>query len=135
MNKREAPDLIIFFDGVCGLCNCFVDFVLKHDKRHIFSFAPLQGKTARELLPSKMLEEMNSIIFYLHGEIYEKSEGSLQVFKALEGIWGFFYIFKIAPRFLRDFIYDVVAKHRYQWFRKRETCRLPAPEEKAFFLD
>lgn len=135
MNKREAPDLIIFFDGVCGLCNYFIDFVLKHDKRHIFSFAPLQGKTARELLSSKTVESMGSIIFYLNGETYEKSEGCFRIFNTLGGIWRFFSVFKIVPRFLRDFIYDVIARHRYPWFGKRETCRLPAPEEKAFFLD
>lgn len=133
--------MIVFFDGVCGLCNRFVDFVLSIDKKHIFSFAPLQGKTAESLLPSQR-REISSILLVIPAkpgihdvQIYEKSEACLRIFHALGGVWKFFLILKIVPRSLRDFIYDVIARHRYEWFGKRETCRLPTPEEKEFFLD
>jgi len=126
--------MIVFFDGICGLCNRFVDVVLKIDKKHIFSFSPLQGKTAERLLSSKN-RELSSIILYVDGQIYEKSEACLRVFHLLGGLWRFFLILKIVPHPLRDFIYNFIAKHRYEWFGKKEACRLPSSEEKEFFLD
>src|SRR3989338_5089620 len=134
--KNVVSNFIIFFDGICGLCNYFVDFVLRMDRDHIFSFAPLQGKTAQQFLPSQNLEKsMCSIVLFMNGRLYEKSDACLYIFHALGGFWKFLNLFKIVPRFLRDIAYDFVARYRYQWFGKRNICRIPTPQEKKFFLD
>ncbi len=126
---------IIFFDGVCGLCNGFVNFVLRIDKSHIFSFAPIQGKTAKHVLSQKNLEDINTIVLYVNEQKYYKSDAFLRIFYLIGGLWKLLFIFKIVPTFLRDLGYHFVRKHRYQWFGKRDVCRTPTPQEREFFLD
>jgi predicted DCC family thiol-disulfide oxidoreductase YuxK len=125
---------IIFFDGVCNLCNSFVDFLIRRDHDQAFSFAPLQGETARQKLPADKLARLNSVVLWNQGQILEKSDAALTVLQQLGGLWWFMRVFWIAPAFLRDLVYDLIAANRYRFFGKRETCRLPTPEEKARFL-
>lgn len=130
---REAP--IIFFDGVCGLCNRFVDLMLRADKRGLFRFAPLQGETAKALLPP-LPEEAHawSVVYRDEHGTYRESEAVLRVLGRLGGWWGTLAVFRCLPRALRDAVYRLIARNRYRWFGKRETCRLPTPEERARFL-
>ena len=122
---------IIFFDGVCNLCNAFVDLVMKRDVDEHFLFAPLQGETAKE----KALDSsLKTVILWNQGELLKKSDAALMVLQQLGGIWWFARVFWIVPGFLRDLAYDLVAANRYRLFGKRETCRLPTPQEKARFL-
>lgn len=125
---------IIFFDGVCNLCNAFVDFLIRRDKDQIFSFAPLQGETARHKLPDGQPARLSSVVLWNQGQILEKSDAALMILQQLGGPWWFMRVFWILPSFLRDFVYDLIAANRYRLFGKRETCRLPTPEEKARFL-
>lgn len=129
MNERQ----IIFFDGVCNLCNAFVDFLIARDKDQLFHFAPLQGETARARLPADALS-LRSVVLWNQGERLEKSDAALMILQQLGGIWWLSRIFWVVPGFLRDLVYDFVAANRYGFFGKRETCRLPSPEEKARFL-
>lgn len=126
---------VIFFDGVCNLCNAFVDFLVRRDSEHLFYFAPLQGSHARQLLPTRLPENLSSVVLWSQGEIHEKSDAALMVLQQLGGLWGALRIFWIFPKGLRDWAYDLVARHRYTLFGKRETCRLPTSEERARFLD
>lgn len=125
---------IIFFDGLCNLCNAFVDFLIKRDKDLNFSFAPLQGETARQKLPAGQPAKLNSVVLWNQGEILEKSDAALMILQQLGGLWWLMRVFWVVPAFLRDLVYDFVAANRYRFFGKRETCRLPTPEEKARFL-
>jgi predicted DCC family thiol-disulfide oxidoreductase YuxK len=126
---------IIFFDGVCNLCNAFVDFLVRRDAEHLFDFAPLQGSNAKQLLPARFPEKLSSVVLWSQGEVHEKSDAALMVLQQLGGLWGALRVFWVLPKGLRDWGYDLVARNRYALFGKRETCRLPTPEERARFLD
>lgn len=129
----EKP--IVFFDGVCGMCNGVVDLLLRIDRKHKFYYAPLQGETAARLLPPlpEKPEEWSMIL--LDGrQMYDQSDGSLQVYRRLGGIWWFLSLARIVPRFIRNPMYRVIARNRYRWFGKRDQCRIPTPEERARFL-
>ena len=126
---------IIFFDGVCNLCNAFVDFLIKRDKDHSFSFAPLQGETAQLKLPHGQPASLSSVVLWNQGEVLEKSDAALMILQQLGGFWWFMRVFWVMPKILRDLGYDFVAANRYRFFGKRETCRLPTPAEKARFLN
>lgn len=125
---------IIFFDGVCNLCNAFIDFLIKRDRDQIFAFAPLQGETARQKLPEEKNAQLASVVLWNQGELLEKSDAALMILQQLGGLWWLMRVFWIVPSFLRDLVYDFVAGNRYRFFGKRETCRLPTSAEKARFL-
>jgi predicted DCC family thiol-disulfide oxidoreductase YuxK len=129
INKQRS---IVFFDGVCGLCNGFVNFLLKIDKNHALFFAPLQGETAKFLEVKEAA--LNTIVFYDKGKLYKRSTAVLMIFKRVSGFWKIFLVFNIVPLFVRDFFYDVIAKYRYRLFSKRAECRVPASKEKKYFL-
>lgn len=115
---------IVFFDGVCNLCSGAVQFVLKRDKKEFFKFSSLQSEFARKNLPEN-LTNMQSIVYLENGQLYTQSTAVLKIVKHLNGIWPMLYILIIIPRFIRDFIYDYIAKNRYKWFGKKATCMIP----------
>jgi predicted DCC family thiol-disulfide oxidoreductase YuxK len=126
---------IVFFDGVCGLCNRAVDFLLARNHKGVLRFSPLQGNTAKQKLEAAAFQNLDSIVYWREGKIYRKSSAILKIMNDLGG-WGkLLVIFWIIPRFIRNFLYDVVAKNRYKWFGKKESCRMPTKEERAYFLD
>lgn len=126
---------IVFFDGVCGLCNSTVDFIIRRDKNKKLRFAPLQGITASEMLDEAQYKDLDSIVYLRKGRLSRKSTAVLLVLFDLGGAWKLISILFIFPRFLRDGFYAIVAKYRYKWFGKKESCRLPSAEERASFLD
>ncbi len=132
--KLEHPTL--FFDGVCNMCNSSVDFVIRHDKKRVFRFASLQGDTAHQLVPEYAEEAGLSTVVLLDGGVkYIRSTAVAKVLKGLGGLYKFLGILMmILPRKLRDWGYMRVANGRYKRFGKRETCRLPTPEERSLFL-
>ena len=127
---------IILFDGVCNLCNSSVQFILKRDRMNLFQFASLQGHFGQELLRARQWKQdhFNSFILLEGSIIYTRSTAVLRVCKHLGGIWGFAYAFMIIPKFLRDAIYNLIAKNRYKWFGRREECWVPTPELQGKFL-
>jgi predicted DCC family thiol-disulfide oxidoreductase YuxK len=132
-DRLEHP--IIFFDGVCGLCNRFVDLVLDVDRARIFRFAPLQGETARALLPPQPADPLAWSMLYLdeHG-LHDESDATLGVYRRLGGLWSLLALLRFVPRAIRNPVYRFVARNRYRWFGRRDTCRLPTPDEAARFL-
>ncbi len=131
---REIPSSIVFFDGVCNLCNEFVDFLVRHDRAHALRFASLQGKTALSTLGPGAGAQLASVVFYENGSVSTESLAVIQILIRLGSAWRALAILKLIPSFLRDPIYRWVARNRYRWFGKRETCRLPSSEERALFL-
>lgn len=118
---------IVFFDGECGLCNRFVLFLLKRDRRKILRFAPLKGRMAGQWLEDEDLD--GETVIFLDGEgVYRKSEAVLRVLSRLGGFWSLAKGFLPAPRFLRDGAYDFIARRRRRWFGGGETCVLPTAE-------
>lgn len=142
MNEEENEGIIsqhsiILFDGVCNLCNRSVNFIIRKDKKDYFRFAPLQSETGKSLLEKyhPLFRENESVVLIESGKVYRKSDAACRVMKHLPGIWKMFSWSIIFPKPLRDSIYDYIASHRYRWFGKRNTCRIPSPEEADKFLD
>ena len=128
---------IVFFDGVCNLCNGTVQFLLKIDKHQRLQFGSLQGETAKRILPTHQIspEKLNSIIFIHQNKVYTESTAVLEIFRVIGGPWKALYIFKIIPGFIRNGIYRIVAHYRYKWFGKKEQCMIPGPAEKNRFFN
>tara|TARA_Y100000590_G_scaffold323369_1_gene366483 strand:+ start:210632 stop:211027 length:396 start_codon:yes stop_codon:yes gene_type:complete len=126
---------ILFFDGVCSLCNGFIDFLFRWDEKEQFTVASLQGNTAQEKLPVEYTRDLDTFVLYIDGEIYVRSTAVLMVIKKLPFPWNFLgYIGMIFPKVIRDFVYKRIANNRYLMFGKKDSCRLPTPEERARFL-
>lgn len=126
---------VIFFDGVCGLCNGFVDFILSVDKKKQFLFSPLQSDFAKQNLPADMTTDLKSVVFLINGKQYSKSDAVLRIMDELGGIWKITQLGRILPGNLRDMAYEMVAENRYKLFGKKDTCRLPSAEERSRFLN
>jgi predicted DCC family thiol-disulfide oxidoreductase YuxK len=121
---------------VCNFCNFCVDFIIKRDKKNLFKFAALQSSTGIELLKKYNLDSSSQDTFFLiaDNKFYTKSTAALIVCKQLSGIIKILYTFIIVPGFIRDFIYDFIAKNRYKFFGKRKSCRIPTESEMNKFL-
>jgi predicted DCC family thiol-disulfide oxidoreductase YuxK len=132
--KSDSNDAIIFFDGVCGLCNGFVDFILQIDSKKIFKFSPLQSEYAQKNLPQEYTQSLDSVVVVIDGKILKKGEAVMAVFNRLGGAWKILALTGMLPKSLMDSGYDLVASNRYKLFGKKETCRIPTPEERARFI-
>ena len=129
---------IILFDGVCNLCNNAVQFVIKHDKKDLFRFVALQSDLGQSIIKYIGIDSQNtdSIILYEPGiAYYIKSEAALEIAQHLSGGIALLTIFKIMPTFLKDSIYDYIAKNRYKWYGKKDNCMIPTSELKSKFLE
>lgn len=127
---------VIFFDGYCNLCNGAVQFTIERDMQNIFHFASLQSEyAAQKIAPFNIApENLESFILLEDGKVYLRSAAALRVAKRLNGLWPLLYVFIIVPRFIRDAVYNYIAKNRYKWFGKQEICWVPTPELKSKFL-
>jgi predicted DCC family thiol-disulfide oxidoreductase YuxK len=127
----------ILFDGVCNLCNSSVQFVIKKDIDKIFQFASLQSDAGEKLLKQYNLSTSNfdSFILIQENKVYQKSGAALKVVKQLSGSIKLLYAFIVIPVFIRDAVYNFIAKNRYKWFGKKDECMIPTPELKARFLN
>ena len=135
MNDVLHP--MILFDGVCNLCNASVQYVIKHDKKRLFRFTSLQSSFGKKILKENNLPQntFNSFILLDNNKIYTRSTAALLVAKKLSGFIKLLYGFIIVPKFIRDFVYDVIARNRYKWFGKKEACWVPTPELKSLFYE
>ncbi len=130
----EPP--ILFFDGVCGLCNRFVDFTMRRDPHARLRYAPLQGSAAAERLPESDRAELKSVVLCQDGQLSRKSTAVARTLWILGGFWRVIGgLLWCVPLPLRNLGYSVIAAQRYRIFGKKETCRLPTPEERVRFLD
>lgn len=126
---------VILFDGVCNLCNGAVRFVIERDKKNYLHFAPIQSEVAKQLTGNKNIESSATFILVEDGKIYHRSTAALQVCRHLSGGWKLLYSLIIIPAFIRDAVYNFVAKNRYKWFGKKDTCMIPTSENKSKFLN
>jgi len=128
---------VILFDGVCNLCNSSVQFIIKHDKKRIFRFASLQSEFGKKIISRFDLKNKNidSILLYENSSVSDKSTAVLFILKKMGGIYSVLYALIILPKFIRDGIYDFVARNRYRWFGKQESCMIPTTELKKLFIE
>jgi predicted DCC family thiol-disulfide oxidoreductase YuxK len=133
---NTSGKIVILFDGVCNLCNGAVQFIIKRDKSSKFLFASLQSDYGQSELLKLGLdpEVLHSIIALENGKFCERSDAALKIASALSQPWPLLGIFKILPRFFRDWIYDLIASNRYRMFGRRDSCMLPTPDLKAKFV-
>ena len=126
---------VVLFDGVCNLCNTAVQWLIRHDKNQIFKYASLQSNYASEHLKDSKYQSIDSIILLDGDGVYSKSSAVLRILKHLKLPYSLLWVFIIVPPFVRNFVYDVVARNRYKWFGKRTTCMMPNDELKARFFE
>lgn len=127
---------IILFDGVCNLCNGTVDFIIKRDVGENFRFGSLQSEAGRKLaVECGVGTETDSVVLLASGKVFLKSAAALEIARQLPFPWKMAVIFKVVPPGWRDKIYDWVARNRYRWFGKKETCRLPTKNERTLFVE
>jgi predicted DCC family thiol-disulfide oxidoreductase YuxK len=134
MNKGKK---IILFDGICNLCNRSVQFIIKHDRKNQFCFGSLQGVAGQGYLKKFQIKgfPLKSILLVEEGKLYTASSAVLRICKFLGRGWQICYLFIIIPKFIRDQIYFLIAKNRYRWFGKKDSCWLPEPGQSDLFLE
>ncbi len=127
---------VIIFDGVCNFCNFWVNFILDRDKKNTFLFSAVQSDSAKSLLKkyNRNNEDIDTFILITDKGCFERSTAGLLVLKELSGLWKILYVFIIIPKFIRDPLYNIIAKNRYRFFGKSEACRIPTPDERDKFL-
>ncbi|MEM6319209.1 MAG: thiol-disulfide oxidoreductase DCC family protein [Bacteroidota bacterium] len=141
--SRRLPILIpkdkkvLLYDGVCNLCDGFVQFVLKRDKKPVFYFASLQSDIGQQLLEKHGVDarDLSTVVLIDGQKVYTHSDVALQIFEELGGVYRLLYPFKFLPKGFRNNIYNWVAANRYRFFGKKEVCMLPQPEWHSRFLD
>jgi predicted DCC family thiol-disulfide oxidoreductase YuxK len=128
---------IIFFDGVCNLCNGFVNFIIPRDQKNRFQFSSLQSAKAQIILKDYhyFIDDISTVILLEDGQLFTQSTAVLKIVRKMSGLWPLLYAFIIIPKPIRDFLYKRIANNRYRLFGKRDSCRMPSPELKSKFLE
>jgi predicted DCC family thiol-disulfide oxidoreductase YuxK len=130
----NLPERIVFYDGVCALCNATVRSLLWMDRQGVLSYAPLQGKTARQVL-TELPDNLDAIVYWRQGQpLTHTSEAIGQILRDLRWPWTWASALLWVPRPLRDAVYRFIAKRRYHWFGKYDACPLPPPALRQRFL-
>jgi predicted DCC family thiol-disulfide oxidoreductase YuxK len=141
-------DSLVLFDGKCNLCNGAVQFMIDHERAPNLTFAPLQSDLASERLTAAMGEKAaralvdgatgngdpDTIVVIEDGKAYTHSTAALRIASHLKAPWRWAFVFYVVPRFIRDVVYRWIARNRYRWFGKSESCRVPTPELRARFV-
>ena len=133
---KSKDHKIILFDGVCNLCNGAVTYIIKRDKKNVFKFAALQSEIGQELTSKFNIDtsKVDSIILIDGEKHYEKSSAALRIAKYLSGAYPLLFGFMVVPKFIRNAVYDYIARNRYKWFGKKESCMIPTAKLKDKFL-
>jgi predicted DCC family thiol-disulfide oxidoreductase YuxK len=125
---------IIIFDGYCNFCSRGVDFILQRDSQKIFSFAASQSESGERILASHNIRSVESVIYIRHGNTFQSSSAVLRILQDLGYPWKIFFVFILVPRFIRDAVYNFIAKSRYSLLGRRNVCRIPNENERSRFL-
>jgi predicted DCC family thiol-disulfide oxidoreductase YuxK len=127
---------IVLFDGVCNLCNGTVQFIIQRDATAHFKFAAIQSERGMALMAAHDLEpgDLASVVLIEDGRCFARSDAALAIAKGLSGPWPWMAVFWWVPRFIRDGVYNVIARNRYTWFGKRDVCMVPSQDLLARFL-
>ncbi len=137
MGANHSVDRVILFDGVCNLCTASVTFVIKRDPSVKFRFASLQSAFGQKILTEEGIntQYFDTVMLIKAGKVFSRSDAALEIARDMNGLWPLLYIFKIIPSIIRNWVYDWIAKNRYRWFGKKDSCMIPTPDLKARFID
>jgi predicted DCC family thiol-disulfide oxidoreductase YuxK len=132
----QANKRLVLFDGVCNFCNGSVNFIIRHDKQKRYLFVPLQEPLGKKLLTAYQLPEdyLDSLILLSNDRAYSHSTAALRIGEGLGGWWKGLRLLRMIPAFLRDAVYKIIARNRYRWFGKKESCMLPSADVRERFL-
>ncbi|MEN8697375.1 MAG: DCC1-like thiol-disulfide oxidoreductase family protein [Bacteroidia bacterium] len=126
---------VVLFDGVCSLCNASVDFIIRHEKGDKLTFASLQSDVGKAIIEKSGVEVIpDSILLYNDGKLLVESTAVLCIARFLKRPYSWLNFLSIVPMNIRDTVYRLVARNRYKWFGKRDTCRIPTPQERDKLL-
>jgi predicted DCC family thiol-disulfide oxidoreductase YuxK len=128
-------DSVVFFDGVCNLCNSYVQWLIRRDKKQVLTYSSLQSNYAQNHITDPAILATDSIVYFYKQQYYTKSTAVIYILRTLGFPYNLSLLLLIVPKFLRDWVYDTVARNRYKWFGKRATCMLPDPSLKNRFLE
>lgn len=128
---------VVLFDGVCNFCSGAVNFVIRQDKQKKLRFAALQSAAGQRLLQAYKLptQHFDSFVFIENDKAYHSSTAGLKLYNQLPWYWKWTQVFWLIPRFMRDALYNLVARNRYKWFGKKESCMVPTPDLRSRFLE
>ena len=128
---------VVIFDGVCNLCNGAVNFIIKHDPEARFLFTPSQSELAVKLAAQHNIQESldETIVLIQANECYYRSDAALEIASQLRGGWRLLRFFRLIPSGLRDWVYRIVAGHRYDWFGRRDVCMTPTVDVAGRFVN
>ena len=134
---HEIQHPVVLFDGECNLCSSVVQFIIKHDPKKTFRYASLQSTFGQQVLQELGLphNDFNSFILLENRRAYQRSTGALRVTRKLNGLWPALYGFILVPPFIRNAVYNLIGRKRFDWFGKRNTCWTPTNELKSLFID
>ena len=127
---------LVLFDGVCNFCSHSVQFIIRHDKAGVFKFVPIQSEHGQQIYHSFELDpnDMQTFLLVKNGRPLLRSDAALEITKEFDGWWRFLRTFKLVPKGIRDWCYLFIARHRYRWFGRRDSCMIPSPEIRERFL-
>ena len=136
-SDEHQYDNLVIFDGVCNLCTHSVRFILEHEAKPLFRFAPVQSSAGARLLSKLGLdpENVQTFVVIANGEAYLRSDAAIRIAPHLRGAWRWLGVVRFVPRPLRDWIYDLIARNRYRWFGRTDECMVPTKEIRARFID
>jgi predicted DCC family thiol-disulfide oxidoreductase YuxK len=134
---HKIKQRIVLFDGICNLCNGAINFIIDHDPKGKFKFAALQSDFGQQKLAELGYDQkdLDSLVLLEDEQVYKKSTAALKIANELNGLYPMLYLLIILPPFIRDAVYDLIARNRYKWFGKRDTCRMPTPELRSRFVE
>ncbi|MBS1781349.1 MAG: DUF393 domain-containing protein [Bacteroidetes bacterium] len=135
MKSATAP--VLYFDGLCNLCNGAVQYIIRHDKQRLFRFASLQseaGRQVQEVYRKQYGQVPDSLILQVNDKIYSRSDAALRTAILIKRWKWLSKMCLVIPKFLRDGVYNLIARNRYRWFGKKESCMIPTPELQSRFL-
>ncbi|TVX91853.1 thiol-disulfide oxidoreductase DCC family protein [Paenibacillus agilis] len=135
MDTVDKLNNVILFDGECNFCDHSVQFIIKRDAQALFRFASIQSEIGQQLMNAyNVPNSIDSVILIQNKKYYVKSSAALRICRGLNGGWKLFYYLLAVPRVVRDAVYNVIAKNRYKWFGKKDSCMLPSPDIRKRFL-
>ncbi|QTH45932.1 thiol-disulfide oxidoreductase DCC family protein [Cohnella sp. LGH] len=135
--SNQSEPIVLLIDGHCNMCHGLAKFVVGRDKRAVFRFASLQSELGRRLLKEGGMPEdaLETFVMVDNGKYYTKSTAALRIGRKLGWPWSVAYPAIVVPRFVRDRVYRFVARRRYRWFGRSESCLLPTPDMRSRFLE
>ena len=128
---------VVIFDGVCNLCAGTVRFIVSHEAEPTLRFVPLQTPLGARLMREHGFdpEDVKTFVLVADGKAYSKSDAAIRITRYFRGPWRALAVMRIVPRFVRDRVYDLVARNRYRWFGRTDACMVPTPELRARFIE